>query len=322
MVITEPVPELLEEIGWTGGEAIADCLERCSTTSERREMDGSHRLGRRPDGVRWLAYLHVWTSTPEPSPPREPTCSRCSHSCERNRSPMPGAARSTSRRPTCRSSGAGTGSPRLRLYRERRRPVVPRRRDPGPPRARPPRRLTGLAIVEPDRKLMPPEPLRWAGGSVIRAALVRRDLAFDRGGRPRCVDRVRRLAASAPRSPAAFADAGVARPARAARPAAARGGCDGARRASIRSTCSSACWGHLGITQLEVDGRERGEEIRRQPRFLLGGRDFLHLGDIAARLGGNALEEPGGVVDEIRVVPPQVVDDDSRTPFARAARSA
>ena len=44
--------------------------------------------------------------------------------------------------------------------------------------------LTGLALVDPDRKLMPPEPARWAGGSAIRAALVRRDNAHDRGEQP------------------------------------------------------------------------------------------------------------------------------------------
>ena len=43
--------------------------------------------------------------------------------------------------------------------------------------------LTRLAIVEPERKLMPPEPFRWAGGSVIRSALVRSDRADDAGGR-------------------------------------------------------------------------------------------------------------------------------------------
>ena len=41
--------------------------------------------------------------------------------------------------------------------------------------------ITGLAIVEPDRKLMPPEPARWLGGTVIRGALVRRDAANDAG---------------------------------------------------------------------------------------------------------------------------------------------
>ena len=42
-------------------------------------------------------------------------------------------------------------------------------------------RMTGLALVEPERRLFPPEPLRWAGGTAIRAALVRRDAAHDRG---------------------------------------------------------------------------------------------------------------------------------------------
>jgi len=56
--------------------------------------------------------------------------------------------------------------------------------------------LTGLALVEPDRKLMPPEPLRWAGGTVIRAALVRRDTAFDRGDDP---DALTGFVASLPR---------------------------------------------------------------------------------------------------------------------------
>jgi len=56
--------------------------------------------------------------------------------------------------------------------------------------------LTRLAIVEPDRKLFPPEPLRWAGGSVIRSALVRRDAAEDVG---RSADPVTALIASLPR---------------------------------------------------------------------------------------------------------------------------
>jgi hypothetical protein len=43
---------------------------------------------------------------------------------------------------------------------------------------------------------MPPEPLRWAGGSVIREALVRSDRAEDEGRRP---DPVTRLVATLPR---------------------------------------------------------------------------------------------------------------------------
>ena len=43
---------------------------------------------------------------------------------------------------------------------------------------------------------MPPEPLRWAGGSAIRAALVRRDAAHDAGRAP---DPVTAFVASLPR---------------------------------------------------------------------------------------------------------------------------
>jgi glycine/D-amino acid oxidase-like deaminating enzyme len=44
IVLTEPVPELLEEIGWTGGEAISDArmfLHYCRTTPEGRVLMGS-----------------------------------------------------------------------------------------------------------------------------------------------------------------------------------------------------------------------------------------------------------------------------------------
>ena len=43
---------------------------------------------------------------------------------------------------------------------------------------------------------MPPEPFRWAGGSVIRAALVRADAAEDAGRRP---DPVTRFVSALPR---------------------------------------------------------------------------------------------------------------------------
>jgi hypothetical protein len=56
--------------------------------------------------------------------------------------------------------------------------------------------LTRLALVDPERKLMPPEPLRWAGGSVIRGALVRRDAAEDAGRR---ADPVTHFVAGLPR---------------------------------------------------------------------------------------------------------------------------
>ena len=43
---------------------------------------------------------------------------------------------------------------------------------------------TQLALVEPGRKLFPPEPLRYAGGALIRRALVAKDAAEDEGREP------------------------------------------------------------------------------------------------------------------------------------------
>ena len=55
---------------------------------------------------------------------------------------------------------------------------------------------TSLAIVEPGRKLFPPEPFRYAGGSLIRRALVAKDAAEDKGRTPGAVTR---LVSSLPR---------------------------------------------------------------------------------------------------------------------------
>ena len=52
IVLTEPVPEVLDELGWTGGEAIVDSrtLVHYMRTTERRP--DRLRLGRRRDGLR------------------------------------------------------------------------------------------------------------------------------------------------------------------------------------------------------------------------------------------------------------------------------
>jgi glycine/D-amino acid oxidase-like deaminating enzyme len=55
---------------------------------------------------------------------------------------------------------------------------------------------TRLAIVDPPRKLFPPEPFRYAGGSVIRRALMAKDAAEDAGREPNTPTR---LVASLPR---------------------------------------------------------------------------------------------------------------------------
>ena len=60
--------------------------------------------------------------------------------------------------------------------------------------------VTTLPLVEPPVKTFPPEPARWIGGSLIRAALIRKDL-LDEQGRDRRPDYPRRRAAAATAGP-------------------------------------------------------------------------------------------------------------------------
>jgi glycine/D-amino acid oxidase-like deaminating enzyme len=196
MVVTEPVPDVIDELGWTGCEPIADgrtLLHYTRTTRDGRIAFGwgggrmgfgGRRLSRLevdPDAVRTACddllrffpqlpgrrITHAWGGPIDVSPTHLPifgSRGRVHHGFG--------------------FTGNGVGPSYLggeilaRLTLDRRD------------------ELTRLAIVEPERKLMPPEPLRWAGGSVIRAALVRADAADDAGRRP---DPVTRFVTALPR---------------------------------------------------------------------------------------------------------------------------
>ena len=196
IVLTEPVPDVLEELGWTGGEPIADgrtLLHYLRTTRDGRIAFGwgggrmgfgARRLGRldvdpgaartaRDDLLRFFPQLrgrritHAWGGPIDVSPTHLPVFGgrgRVHHGFG--------------------FTGNGVGPSYLggeilaRLALDRRD------------------HLTRLALVDPERKLMPPEPLRWAGGSLIRSALVRADRAEDAG---RAADPATRLVAGLPR---------------------------------------------------------------------------------------------------------------------------
>ncbi len=184
MVITEPVPDVIDEIGWTGGENIHDCrtlLHYFRTTNDGRIALGWGG-GRMGVGGRHLGLLdvdagaarhavaalqrffpqlagrrftHAWGGPIDVSPTHLPIFG--------------------SRRNVHHGFGfTGNGVGPTYLGGEILARLALDRRDA----------LTGLAIVEPDRKFFPPEPLRWLGGTAIRAALVRRDDAYDRGAEP------------------------------------------------------------------------------------------------------------------------------------------
>ena len=140
IVLTEPVPDVLEEIGWTGGECVTDArllVHYFRTTRDGRIAfgwgGGRLALGARLDG-RVEVDADVAATT------HRAAGRRCSRRSRPARSRTRGAARSTSRRATCRRSAPRRRARplRVRLHRQRRRPVTPRRPDPVRPRARRP----------------------------------------------------------------------------------------------------------------------------------------------------------------------------------------
>ena len=196
IVLTEPVPDVLEQLRWTGGEAVADSrtmLHYLRTTRDGRiafgwgggrmgfggrsldrlELDAGVARQVQDDLRRFFPQLrdravtHAWGGPIDVSP---------------THLPIFGSRSAVHHGYGFTGNGVGPsylgGEILARLALDR------------------PDELTRLAIVEPDRKLFPPEPLRWAGGSVIRRALIRRDLADDEG---RSADPLTSLVASMPR---------------------------------------------------------------------------------------------------------------------------
>lgn len=184
IVLTEPVPEVLEELGWTGGEAIVDSrtlvhymrttrddrivfgwgggtMGRGGRTSRRLEIDPEVIARTRESLVRFFPQLrgraitHAWGGPIDVSPTHLPifgSRGRIHHGYG--------------------FTGNGVGPSYLggeilaRLALDRRD------------------ERTVLALVDPPRKLFPPEPARSLGGSLIRRALVAKDEAEDRGEAP------------------------------------------------------------------------------------------------------------------------------------------
>jgi glycine/D-amino acid oxidase-like deaminating enzyme len=185
VVATEPVPDALEALGWTGGEAIADCrtmLHYFRTTRDGRVVFGwgGGRMGmgarRRPaldvdpqvqdatasdlytllPALRGARIEHAWGGPIDVSPVHLPWF---------------GTLRSVHYGFGFTGNGVGPAELGGRILADLARGASTE--------------LTTLPIVGglPPRRF-PPEPLRILGGSLIRAALVRRDDAEAAGRRP------------------------------------------------------------------------------------------------------------------------------------------
>ena len=183
MVLTEPVPDLLEQLGWTSGESISTArayLHYFRTTPDGRiafgwgggRMAYGARLGGRVEsdpavvgmvreallelfpGLRGRRIERAWGGPVDVSP---------------NRLPVVGTLADGRTHYVYGFTGNGVGPAHLAgkilaaLSLERRN------------------ELTRLALVEPEPARVPPEPARFIGGSLVRAALLRKEERQDAG---------------------------------------------------------------------------------------------------------------------------------------------
>jgi len=186
IVLTEPVPELLEEIGWTGGDAITDCralLHYFRTTPDGRIAFGwgggrialgAHTRGRTEvdaevvaairnhlldyfPGLRGKRITHAWGGPIDASPTHLPLVRS-----------LPGGRAFAAAGYT----GNGVG-PSNMVGRTLASLALDRRDDP-----------TRLAFVDAKTPRVPPEPFNWIGGEAIRLGLLAKEEAELAGRAP------------------------------------------------------------------------------------------------------------------------------------------
>ena len=169
IVLTEPVPDVLEAIGWTGGESITDgrtFVHYFRTTRDGRiafGWGGGQLAVGRPARRTRRGRRRQAAGDRAPSGRAVPGARRAA------RSRTPGAARSTSRRATCRRSARSTTAPSTTRSASRATGSAPRT-SPAAYGAlatgthRPAWRSTSPCPP------VPPEPtLAWLGGVLVRA---------------------------------------------------------------------------------------------------------------------------------------------------------
>jgi glycine/D-amino acid oxidase-like deaminating enzyme len=185
MVVTEPVPDLLAELGWTGGECITDSralIHYFRTTPDgriafgwgggrvvpgarlkgRAELDRDvvaeveRQLRRFFPSLRQRRVEHAWGGPIDVSPTHLPVVG----SVDRDRIHYA-------------FGYTGNGVAPSRIAGRILASLALDRRD----------QITRLPIVDPPPVRVPPEPLRYAGGTVVRAALLRRERLEDQGRR-------------------------------------------------------------------------------------------------------------------------------------------
>jgi glycine/D-amino acid oxidase-like deaminating enzyme len=186
IVLTEPVPELLEEVGWTGGECITDSralIDYFRTTPDGRILFGwgggriamGARLHGRAEvdaqvvseaaahlwdyfpGLAGRAITHAWGGPIDASPTHLPLVL-----------PLRGD------RAFCAAGYTGNGvGPSQMVGRTLAALALDRRDD-----------HSRLAFVDPAPQRVPPEPFHWLGGEAIRLGIMRKEAAELEGRTP------------------------------------------------------------------------------------------------------------------------------------------
>ncbi|HEX4670031.1 MAG TPA: FAD-dependent oxidoreductase [Solirubrobacterales bacterium] len=186
IVLTEPVPDVLEEVGWTGGECITDSralIDYFRTTPDGRIAFGwgggriamGARLGGRAEldaavvaataehlhtvfpGLAGCRIEHAWGGPIDASPTHLPMVV-----------PLPGGRAFAAAGYT----GNGVG-PSQMVGRTLASLALDRRDEP-----------SRLAFVDPSPPRVPPEPFQWIGGEAIRLGLLAKEEAELAGRAP------------------------------------------------------------------------------------------------------------------------------------------
>ncbi len=184
-MITEPVPDVLEELGWTGGECITDSramvhyfrttpdgriafgwgggrIVRGAAVNGRAEVDGGiarqveEHLRRFFPQLEGRAVTHAWGGPIDVSPTHLPVI----------RTLGDGAFAGYG------YTGHGVG-PSQMVGRALASLALGRRDE-----------HSSLALIDPPHVRVPPEPFRYVGGTIIRRAILRKETALEQGREP------------------------------------------------------------------------------------------------------------------------------------------
>jgi len=192
IVLTEPVPDLLEQIGWTGGECITDSralIDYFRTTPDgriafgwgggriamgarlrgRAELDreviaaAAERLHAYFPGLAGRGITHAWGGPIDVSP-----------------TPIPIVAPLRGSRSFAAAGYTGNGVGPSHMVGRTLASLVLDRSDA----------YSRLPFVDPSPQRVPPEPFHWLGGETIRRALTAREEAELSGRRPHPISTV------------------------------------------------------------------------------------------------------------------------------------